>query len=121
MMNPIPMPGGRPTVLQVRIRDKQSLAASYMPAIRRGAIFVPTGRRFSLGDDVYVVLALPEESEQYPIAGRVVWLTPGGATGAKVPGIGVQFGDDTIGVQAKQSIDRMLAGVPPNTKGSYTF
>lgn len=39
-----------------------------------GGVFVPTQREYRLGDDVYVLLTLPDEPQRYPVAGRVAWI-----------------------------------------------
>ena len=37
---------------------------------------MPTPREYKLGDDVYVLLTLPDDPQRYPVAGRVAWVTP---------------------------------------------
>jgi hypothetical protein len=38
--------------------------------------FCPHPRDYKLGDDVYVLLTLPDDTQRYPVAGRVAWVTP---------------------------------------------
>ncbi len=41
-----------------------------------GGIFIPSTRSNRLGDDVYVLLALPDDLQRYPVAGKVAWINP---------------------------------------------
>ena len=53
----------------------------------------PTNKKFELGEEVFILLALMDEPEKIPINGRVIWITPKGAQGNRQAGIGVQFSD----------------------------
>ena len=44
-------------------------AAHYL---KHGGIFVPTPKRYFLGDEVFLLLTLPESSERLPVAGKVL-------------------------------------------------
>ena len=72
----------RPSVMQLAIKEKGALYAAYIPFFVEGGIFVPTQRDYKLGDDVYVLLTLPEDTQRYPVAGRVAWVTPARAAGS---------------------------------------
>jgi type IV pilus assembly protein PilZ len=65
------------------------LYAAYMPFLRNGGLFIRTNKRFTLGEEVFVLLALMDEAEKIPITGTVVWVTPKGAQGNRQAGIGV--------------------------------
>ena len=66
-----------------------------------------------------MLLELMEEPEKIPVAGRVVWVTPKGAQGNKVAGIGVQFtGDDEI---ARGKIETYLAGAVKSDRMTHTM
>ena len=41
----------RQGILSLAIKDKATLYNSYMPFVKGGGIFVPTPRRYSLGDE----------------------------------------------------------------------
>ena len=79
-----------------------------MPYLKHGGIFVPTGKRYFLGDEVFLLLTLPESNERLPVAGKVIWITPTGAQGNRTAGIGVQFTDSSEGETVKGT-DRSLA------------
>lgn len=107
-------PAPRPGVLSLSIREKTALYAAYMPYIKGGGIFIPTTRAYRLGDEVFMLLTLMDDPNKVPVAGRVVWITPEGAQGNKVAGIGVQFGDSESGVSARNKIEGLLAGTSKN-------
>ncbi|KAF1689250.1 PilZ domain-containing protein [Pseudoxanthomonas taiwanensis] len=101
---------GRQGILSLAVKDKAQLYSAYMPFIRNGAIFVPTPKRYFLGDEVFLLLTLPDSSDRLPIAGKVVWVTPVGAQGNRSAGIGVQFPDTPEGEAVKNRIETLLAG-----------
>jgi type IV pilus assembly protein PilZ len=68
-------------ILSLTIKDKAVLYSAYMPFIKNGGLFVPTNKGYEIGDEVFMLLTLMEETEKIPIAGRVVWVTPRGAQG----------------------------------------
>lgn len=106
-------------IMNLAIRDKAVLYASYMPFIRNGGLFIPSQKNYQLGDDVFILLKLLEEPEKIPVAGKVVWITPAGAQGNKVAGIGVQFvGEDS---QARDKIETALAGALKADRPTHTF
>jgi type IV pilus assembly protein PilZ len=111
--------GGRSGILSLTIKDKAVLYAAYMPFIRDGGLFIPTSKQYQLGDEIFMLLKLMDEPEKIPVAGRVVWLTPKGAQGNKVAGIGVQFtGDDEI---ARGKIETYLAGAVKSDRMTHTM
>jgi type IV pilus assembly protein PilZ len=75
----------RPSVIQLSIKEKAALYAAYIPAFADGGVFIPTSREYALGDDVYVLLSLPDDPQRYPVAGKVAWVTPAKAAGGGAP------------------------------------
>ncbi len=71
----------RPSVIQLVFREKGALYAAYIPAFSDGGLFVPTTRDYKLGDDIYLLLSLPDEAQRYPVAGKISWITPANASG----------------------------------------
>lgn len=104
--------GGMPRqgILSLAIKDKGALYNAYMPFVRGGGLFVPTPKRYDLGDEVFILLTLMEEKDKLPVAAKVVWITPGGAQGNRIAGIGVQFNETADGEAAKTRIEALLAG-----------
>ncbi|MBX3688135.1 PilZ domain-containing protein [Dokdonella sp.] len=117
-----PSGGGAPRqgILSLAIKDKGALFNAYMPFVRGGGLFVPTTKQYSLGDEVFLLLSLMDEGDRLPVAGRVAWITPAGAQGNRVAGIGVQFNESSDGEVARTKIESVLAGIlsqerPTNT------
>jgi type IV pilus assembly protein PilZ len=98
----------RPTVIQLSIKEKGALYAAYIPLFAEGGIFVPSARDYHLGMDVYLLLTLPEDTQRYPVAGKVAWITPGGATGSRTQGVGIRFPADEKSRQLKARIEEIL-------------
>ena len=112
-------PGGRNGILSLTIKDKSVLYAAYMPFIKNGGLFIPTSKQYQLGDEVFMLLKLMDEPEKIPVAGKVVWVTPKGAQGNKVAGVGVQFNDeDDI---ARNKIEACLAGAIKSDRMTHTM
>ena len=88
-------------ILSLTIKDLTVLYAAYMPFLRNGGLFIPTNKRFALGEEVFVLLALMDEAEKIPINGTVVWVTPKGAQGNRQAGIGVQFSEADFAAATK--------------------
>ena len=111
----------RPSVLSLNINSKSALYAAYMPFLRHGGIFIPTSRSYSIGDEVFMLLALMEDPSKLPIAGTVVWVTPPGAQNSKAQGIGVHFKNDESGVDARRKIEGLLGGVMQSARPTHTM
>ena len=98
----------RPSVLQLALKEKGALYAAYIQRFADGGIFVPTTREFRLGEDVYLLLSLPEDPQRYTIVGKVGWVTPAGAGGYRTQGVGVRFPKNEQCAQLKVKIEQML-------------
>ncbi len=116
-----PQPAARPGVLSLNIKEKSALYAAYMPFLKGGGMFIPTTKTFRLGDDVFMLVSLMDDPIKLPITGRVVWITPAGTQGNKVPGIGVQFSGDESGIAARTKIENLLAGNLQSPKPTHTM
>lgn len=113
--------GARQGILSLAIKDKASLYNAYMPFIKGGGIFVPTAKRYAIGDEVFLLLTLMEDKDRLPVAGKVVWITPPGAQGNRVAGIGVQFAESTEAETVKGKIETHLAGTLDSDKPTHTM
>ena len=71
----------RQGILSLTIKDKSALYSAYMPFVKGGGLFIPTKKHYRLGDEVFMLLTLMDESEKIPVAGRIVWITPVGRAG----------------------------------------
>jgi type IV pilus assembly protein PilZ len=115
--------GGMPRqgILSLAIKDKGALYNAYMPYVRGGGLFVPTTKRYALGDEVFLLLTLMDDKDRLPVAGKVVWITPGGAQGNRTAGIGVQFNDSSDGEAARTKIESILAGILTSDRATNTM
>lgn len=111
----------KPSVLSFNIKDKNALYSAFMPHVLNGGLFIPTDRPYRLGDEVYMLLGLPEETETLPIAGEVVWITPPSAMGGRMQGVGIRFKDDENGRFAKSRIEGIVAGMPKSSRPTHTM
>ena len=110
----------KPGLLTLTIKDKAALYLAYMPFVQNGGLFIPTSSSYSLGDEVFMLLNLMDESEKIPVAGRVIWITPKGAQGKRMAGIGVQFSEQDNG-ETQKKIDSFLAGALGGEKATHTM
>jgi len=117
-MNQAPTP--RQGILSLTIKDKSALYAAYMPFIKGGGLFIPTKKSYQLGDEVFMLLTLMDETEKIPVAGKIIWITPTGAQGNRAAGIGVQFSDQDEGV-ARNKIEGYLAGALQSDRPTHTM
>ncbi|AMM26351.1 PilZ domain-containing protein [Variovorax sp. PAMC 28711] len=115
-----PVPA-RPSVIQLAIKEKGALYAAYIPLFAEGGIFIPTSREYRLGDDVYVLLTLPDDPQRYPVAGKVAWITPARAAGNRSPGVGIRFPADEKSRQLKARIEEALGGTLASDRPTQTI
>ncbi|MBC7502206.1 MAG: PilZ domain-containing protein [Herminiimonas sp.] len=111
----------RPSVLSLPIKEKAALYAAYMPFLSNGGIFVPTNKPYKIGDEIYLILTLMDDTTKYPIAGKIAWITPGGANNNKAQGIGVHFSSDESGVRVKQRIEELLGAAIGSSRATHTL
>lgn len=103
----------RHDLLSVTIDSVGGLQAAYMPFVTNGGLFIPTTKRYRLGEQVFLLLRLLEDVESVPLAASVVWIAPEGASGP-MAGIGVQFDAGDEGV--KRRIESCLGEVAANSE-----
>lgn len=114
-------PSVRPGVLSLSIKEKSALYAAYMFHVKGGGIFIPTNKPYRLGDEIYMLLSLLDDATKHPVAGRVVWVTPPGAQGNRVQGIGVKFADDESGDAVRSKIESLLSGMLQSNRPTHTM
>jgi len=112
--------GGQQRILSFAIKDRNALYQAYMPFVKHGGLFIPTTKRYQLGDEIFLLLQLMEEPDRIPVAGRVVWVTPAGAEGNRVVGVGVQFSEQDKGA-ARRRIEEYLAGALTAERPTHTM
>ncbi len=111
--------GSRQGILSLTIKDKAVLYSAYMPFLENGGLFVPTNKKYSIGDEVFMLLTLMDDPEKIPIAGRVVWVTPVGAQGNRQAGVGIQFSEQDASANAK--IENHLGGALNSERQTHTM
>ena len=111
----------RPSVIQLVFREKGALYAAYMPVFSDGGLFVPTTREYNLGEDIYLLLSLPDDPQRYPVAGKVGWITPANASGGRTQGVGVRFPSDEKTRTLKLKIEEVLGTSISSAKPTQTI
>ena len=121
---PVNAPGptaARPSVIQLVFREKSALYAAYMPVFSDGGLFVPTTREYKLGEDIYLLLSLPDDAQRYPVAGKVGWITPANASGGRTQGVGVRFPTDEKTRALRLKIEEVLGTSISSAKPTQTI
>lgn len=114
-------PVARPSVIQLVFREKGALYAAYIPAFTDGGLFVPTTREYTLGDDIYLLLSLPEDPQRHPVAGKIAWITPANASGGRTQGVGVRFPADDKTRLLRVKIEQILGTNISSSKPTQTI
>ena len=113
--------GARPSVMQLVFREKGALFAAFIPLFAEGGLFVPTSRAYQLGEDLYLLLSLPDDPQRYPVAGKVAWITPPNASGGRTQGVGVRFPADDKSRLLKLKIEEILGTQISSSKPTQTI
>lgn len=111
----------RPSVIQLVFREKGALYAAYVPLFAEGGLFVPTNREYRLGEDLYLLLTLPDDPQRYPVAGKVAWITPANASGGRTQGVAVRFPVDEKTRALRIRIEEMLGTSIQSSKPTQTI
>lgn len=115
MAEPTPTQG----ILSLTIKEKSALYSAYMPFVTNGGLFIPTSRKYEMGQEVFILLNFMEETERLPIAGKIIWKTPAGSV-YRAAGIGVQFSDQDGGL-VRNKIETYLAGSLESDRPTHTM
>ncbi len=94
--------------LSITIKDTEVLYAAYMSFLKSGGLFIPTKKKFAMGDELSLLITLPGSEERHRVESRVVWITPVGSPGNKAAGVGVQFSEDPEGEAFRIKIENIL-------------
>ncbi len=95
-------------ILTLVLPEKQQLYDAYMPFVKGGGLFIATNRDFHLGEEVFALLQLMDETDKTPITGKVIWMTPKSPQNGKKQGVGIQISNEDINLSKK--IETYLAG-----------
>ncbi|MCX7659054.1 MAG: PilZ domain-containing protein [Caldimonas manganoxidans] len=123
ILTPSPVGGShaRPSVIQLVFREKGALYAAYISVFTDGGLFVPTTREYRLGEDIYLLLSLPDDPQRYPVAGKVAWITPANASSGRTQGVGVRFPNDEKSRLLKVKIEELLGTAIQSSKPTQTI
>jgi type IV pilus assembly protein PilZ len=114
-------PSAKQGLLSLQIKDNKELYSAYMPFVKGGAIFVPTPKRFHLGDEVFLMVSFLEDKTRLPVVGKVVWVSPVGQMGGRRPGVGVQLGEAAENDEIRKKIDVNLVGMQDSEIPTHTM
>ncbi|WP_111894132.1 PilZ domain-containing protein [Acinetobacter sp. MB5] len=106
-------------IIQANITDRAMLQASYMPFIDGGGLFIPSQQSVRLGQEVFVLATLPEQSQKIPLTGKVIWINYR-QTAAKPQGFAIQLTGDK-GIYYKGEAEKLLAGSLSLNHPTYTI
>jgi type IV pilus assembly protein PilZ len=112
-------------LIKLAIPTAEELYRRYMSYVNGGGLFVSTEASYQLSDDVYLLVDLPNETQQVGVEGKVVWISPVSARShfrhqGSNSGIGVQF----IGASApilKAKIEKILTGRTSSSTPTLTL
>jgi type IV pilus assembly protein PilZ len=93
--------------IHIAIPDGKTLAQVWMPFVKNGGLFVPTQDEALLGDELILVVTLPDAPQPIRALGHIVWLSPSGADGGKPAGWGIQISERDNG-QTRRLIEACL-------------
>lgn len=105
------MSNARQGFLNLTMTDKTMLYRHYMPFLKNGGLFLSTNKPFSVGDEVFALIQLPEETERRPVSGKVAWLSSMCHASSRPAGIGIQFMDTPENDAMRTRIEVMIAGL----------
>ena len=115
----------RSAALSASFNNKKSLYAAYMDCIadheaslgHSWGLFIASDERYNLGDSLEIRIEITETYEIYMLIGTVIWITPSGSEGGKLPGVGVKFYDEIV----YSKVNEYLAGFSGNQADKYTM
>lgn len=93
------------------LEDVESLSAAWLPFLEPGGLFVATRRDHVLGEEVVLLLQLPD-GEKRSVAGSIAWISADELSGRRRPGAGVAL-DGEEGQALAETI-RRIAGDGPS-------
>lgn len=108
-------------IIRVTFNNKNELTKAYIKHFKYGGIFIAGNLNYTYGEEIFLIVGLPEGSEPIAVSGKIDWLSPASAVGYP-PGIGVHFNFERAGQDAKSKIEIMLGGLLQNSNfESNTF
>jgi type IV pilus assembly protein PilZ len=106
-------------IIQANIPDVDTLFACYMPYVSGGGLFVPSNQPVKMGEEVFILATLPEQTQKVPLTGKVIWISHK-QNGVKPQGFGIQLSGEK-GVYFRSETERLLTGLKTEGRRSYTM
>ena len=96
---------------------------SYMSFLEYGGVFLPSNDKFTMGEEVLLVLELvgPARTDKLFIKSNVCWINANPSASGRPKGIGLAFSSDDSGVKAKALFEAILSGLLANERATYTL
>lgn len=93
------------------LEDAESLCGAWLPFLEPGGLFVATGRDHFLGEEVVLLLQLPD-GQKRSVAGSIAWISADELSGRRRAGAGVAL-EGEEGQELAETI-RELVGEEPS-------
>ena len=106
-------------LLQANISDRATLQASYMPFVQGGGLFVSSKQKVQMGEEIFVLATLPEQSQKIPLTGKVIWISYK-QSGIKPQGFAIQLSGEK-GNYYRMEAEKYLAGSMSSDHPSFTM
>ena len=90
-----------------------------MPYVQGGGLFIPSKQSVKMGEEVFVLATLPDQSQKIPLTGKVVWISQKQA-GMKPQGFAIQLSGEK-GIYYKMEAEKLLAGSMSLDRPSFTM
>lgn len=110
----------RQGILKLDFSDRNRLYMSYMPYVKGGGVFIPTQDEYAMGEEVFVMVTLPDAPAPKGVAAKVVWITPKGAANPRTRGIGVQISAQDHGALNRE-IEAIIAPILRSDRPTQTL
>jgi type IV pilus assembly protein PilZ len=107
-------------IVPLHFKSTNQLYMSFMPWLKNGGLFVPTSKRFEMGQEVLMMVILPGTTDKYPATGVVAWACPKDVTGHNKPGVGIEFTDQD-GLALRLRVEGMLVEQLKSKAPTYTL
>ncbi|MGU9956657.1 MAG: PilZ domain-containing protein [Arenicellales bacterium WSBS_2016_MAG_OTU3] len=107
-------------IIPVYLSSRNITHASYMPFLKNGGVFIPLDKKYTLGEEVFLLLTIKGQAEPIPVAGKVAWINPKGVQGHRPRGIGVEF-NATNGPELQKTIEKYLGNALHAKNVTYTM
>ena len=118
--NPV-LAAPRSGVVTLSIRSRAELYQAWMPFLMGGGLFVPTTRPYTLGEEVFVLLAEMNTTEKLTLRGTVAWINPALMADGRPQGIGVSLQGDPGAVDLRKRIQALLGTAVHSSRPTHTI